>query len=99
VPDHPGIVVDEVIGMWITAWMLDFNSWIGPLIAFILFRVLDIFKPMPIRWVDRWSKGQVVHARGSPTGAWWAGFGVMADDLVAGVLALLILYFTRWVHA
>lgn len=98
IPDHPSIVIDEVAGMWITAWMLDFQSVLGPLIAFVLFRVLDILKPLPIRWVDRWSKGQVVNARGSPAGAWWAGFGVMADDLVAGVLGLLILYFTRWVH-
>ena len=98
VPDHPSIVVDEVAGMWITAWMLDFQSPVGPIIAFILFRVLDIFKPVPIRWVDRWSKGQVVHARGNPSGAWWAGFGVMADDIVAGALGLIILYFTRWVH-
>lgn len=98
VPDHPSIVIDEVAGMWITAWMLDFQGWLGPILAFILFRVLDILKPMPIRWVDRWSKGQVVNARGSPAGAWWAGFGVMADDLVAGALGLLILYFTQWVH-
>jgi phosphatidylglycerophosphatase A len=40
--------------------------------AFLAFRVLDIFKPPPIRWVER-------HAKGS--------LGVMGDDLVAGLMA------------
>jgi phosphatidylglycerophosphatase A len=47
------------------------------LLAFALFRLLDIAKPWPIRWFDRNIHG---------------GLGVMLDDIVAGVLACLLLH-------
>ncbi len=73
--DHQSIVIDEVVGMGITAWTAgdDWTTWI---VAFLAFRFFDILKPPPIRYVDAWSKNQT--SRG------WGGFGVMADDVIAG---------------
>jgi phosphatidylglycerophosphatase A len=75
--DNQNIVIDEVVGMGITAWTAgtDWKSWLA---AFILFRLFDIWKPYPIRLLDVWSKK-------SPG---WSGFGVMADDILAGVYGL-----------
>lgn len=75
VADHPGIVWDEFTGLWF-ALLLAPASWPGWLGAFALFRLFDIVKPWPIGWLDR-------HCGG--------GFGVMADDLVAGLLAGLVM--------
>jgi phosphatidylglycerophosphatase A len=87
--DNQNIVIDEVIGLGITAWTAgdDPKNWIA---AFVLFRIFDVLKPPPVRGVDRWSKNQA-----SP---WWGGFGVIADDMIAGFEALgvmLLLQFLR----
>lgn len=74
--DHGAIVWDEIIGFAITLWAVPFSTE-NVLIAFVLFRLLDILKPWPIRWFDR-----NVHG----------GLGVMLDDIVAGVLACLLLH-------
>lgn len=73
VHDHGGIVWDEFVGYWITMFMAP-TGWIWPLIGFALFRVLDIFKPWPIKWVDKQVKG---------------GTGIMLDDVLAGIMAAL----------
>lgn len=80
VPDHGGIVIDEWAGMLITFWLVPLS---GPvlLLGFMLFRVLDIFKPWPIRWFDENLHG---------------GLGIMLDDLVAGVLACALLHSVVW---
>ena len=71
-PSH--VVLDEVVGMWIT---LLFNpvGWQGAVIAFLLFRALDVVKPYP---ADRL---EGLHG----------GFGVMADDAMAAVYANVLL--------
>ena len=74
--DHGAIVWDEIIGFAITLWAVPFTTQ-NVLIAFVLFRLLDIIKPWPIRWFDRNLHG---------------GLGVMMDDIVAGVLACLLLH-------
>lgn len=74
ITDDGRIVVDEVAGMSLALLLIP-HTPIATLTAFVLFRVLDIAKPLPIGWLDRH-----VH------GAW----GVMADDLLAGILAGLI---------
>lgn len=74
--DHGAIVFDEIVGFAITLWAVPFNLQ-NVLVAFVLFRLLDIVKPWPIRWFDR-----NVHG----------GLGVMMDDIVAGVLACLLLH-------
>jgi len=75
VDDDPGIVVDEFVGLW-TALLAAPASLPVALAGFALFRVLDIWKPGPVRYAERRAPG-----------AW----GVMLDDLVAGVLAAAVL--------
>lgn len=78
VHDHGSIVWDEFIGMWITLMALPTNDWQWVTAGFVIFRILDMWKPWPIRWFDR-----NVHG----------GMGIMIDDIVAGVISAVILYF------
>lgn len=73
VHDHGGIVWDEWIGLWITYLWLP-SGWLWLVIGFVLFRLFDIAKPWPIKWLD-----QKVHG----------GFGIMIDDVLAGLFALI----------
>ncbi|MFT7372236.1 MAG: phosphatidylglycerophosphatase A [Oleiphilaceae bacterium] len=75
VHDHGGIVWDEFVGYWITMFMAP-SGWGWILLGFVLFRLFDIWKPQPIRYIDR-------HVHG--------GIGIMVDDVLAGVYALLVL--------
>jgi phosphatidylglycerophosphatase A len=77
VHDHGSIVWDEFIGMWITLMAIPVNSWPWVLAGFLVFRVLDIWKPWPIRWFDR-----NVHG----------GMGIMVDDIIAGVISAGLLW-------
>ncbi|MFZ2631826.1 MAG: phosphatidylglycerophosphatase A [Desulfosalsimonadaceae bacterium] len=73
----PGcIVIDEIAGMAATFFALPLNPYLG-VIGFALFRVLDILKPFPIGYLDRNLKG---------------GFGVVMDDVAAGILSNLALH-------
>ncbi|MBU1436429.1 MAG: phosphatidylglycerophosphatase A [Gammaproteobacteria bacterium] len=76
IADHGSIVWDEVIGFAITLWAVPLTLS-NVVVAFMLFRLLDIGKPWPIRWFDR-----NVHG----------GLGVMLDDIVAGILACALLH-------
>jgi len=85
--DHGGIVWDEIVGYMITMLALllikEPLAWQWLLLGFLLFRFFDIVKPWPIRWVDQRVGG---------------GFGIMLDDLIAGVFAgvclqLIVLFF------
>ncbi len=79
----PGyIVVDEILGYGITAATAGTDLRLHAL-AFVAFRVFDIAKPWPISALDRWSKKQ-------SKGSWRAAFGVIVDDLAAGVAGFLI---------
>jgi phosphatidylglycerophosphatase A len=73
--DPPEVVVDELAGFLITMLWLP-ASWISLAAGFALFRLLDIWKPWPIRWADSHVKG---------------GFGAMLDDILAGFMAHLAL--------
>ena len=73
IEDHSGIVWDEFVGMWLTL-LLAPPGWAWILIGFCLFRTFDILKPWPINWVDRHVKG---------------GLGIMLDDVLAGIMAVL----------
>jgi phosphatidylglycerophosphatase A len=73
VHDHGGIVWDEFVGYWITMFMAPSGLfWV--LLGFVLFRLLDIFKPWPIKWADKELAG---------------GLGIMLDDGLAGIMAAL----------
>ena len=76
--DGNEIVIDEVAGQWLTLLVASLDI-VHLGIGFLLFRLFDIWKPWPICWVDFNLKG---------------GFGVMADDILAGFYALVCL----WLH-
>ena len=72
----PGeVVIDEAAGMWIALLPAGLIWW-QILSAVVLFRLFDILKPGPVGWADRRLSG---------------GLGIMADDLMAGALAALVL--------
>ncbi|MEM9229756.1 MAG: phosphatidylglycerophosphatase A [Pseudomonadota bacterium] len=84
-PDPSEVVIDEVVGQWIALWPLSAGLWMaqadpwvfpwpGWVGAFVMFRLFDIWKPGPVGWADR---------KHSP-------FGVMLDDVIAGVLAAVV---------
>ncbi|OEY66639.1 phosphatidylglycerophosphatase A [Marinobacter sp. X15-166B] len=73
VHDHGGIVWDEFVGMWVALALIP-DTLVGVLMAFLLFRFFDVLKPWPISWFDRRMPG---------------GLGIMFDDLLAGLMALL----------
>jgi phosphatidylglycerophosphatase A len=80
--DHGSIVWDEIAGMMVCFIAVPISP-LTLIVGFVLFRFFDILKPWPIRVFDK-----KVHG----------GFGIMIDDIVAGVMACLclhaIVYFT-----
>ena len=75
VHDHSGIVWDEIVGYWVTM-ILAPSGWEWIVAGFVLFRFFDIAKPWPISLCDK-----KVHG----------GFGIMLDDLLAGIFAAAVL--------
>lgn len=96
------VVVDEVVGQWITLagavslssaalyWTSTLvlngtaasSNWKFWLLALVLFRVFDVWKPPPVRQLERLP----------------GGLGIVADDAMAGVYAAVILFAAGWVH-
>jgi phosphatidylglycerophosphatase A len=72
--DPGAAVVDEVVGMWLALLFLPFTPATA-VAAFLLFRILDVFKPWPARQFESLP----------------AGWGIMTDDVMAGVYANLLL--------
>jgi phosphatidylglycerophosphatase A len=78
--DPPIVVVDEVLGQWIAlggATHLNWKSWAA---AFLLFRLFDIWKPPPVRQLERVQ----------------GGAGIVLDDVAAGAYAALVLWAAGW---
>ena len=72
----PGhVVADEVVGQWITIAGASALNWKSALAAFALFRIFDIWKPRPARQFERFP----------------GGFGIMADDVMAGLYGAVVL--------
>jgi phosphatidylglycerophosphatase A len=84
IKDPHFVVVDEVVGQWLAlagARALNGKAhWISWLAAFLLFRLFDIWKPFPVRQLE----------------ALPGGVGIVADDLMAGVYAALVLFLAGW---
>lgn len=79
--EDPGyVVLDEVVGMLLTLLFIAPITWSGVLAGFFLFRAFDIVKPPPA--------SQLEHLHG--------GFGIMLDDVIAGVYANLALRLLLW---
>lgn len=76
------VVIDEVIGQWITlagAATFNWKSWLA---AFLLFRLFDIWKPAPVRQLERLP----------------GGWGIVADDVMAGVYGALAIFVLDHLH-
>jgi phosphatidylglycerophosphatase A len=92
--DPGSIVWDEIAAFWLVLWLVMPTGFWGQAIAFGLFRYFDAAKPGPVGWADRLSHGADA---ASDRHAWsWAGFGIMADDLVAAACTLLIIALWRF---
>ena len=74
--DYSGIVCDEIVGYLMTMFLVP-SGVIWILIGFLLFRIFDIWKPQPIRYIDE-------HVHG--------GLGIMLDDVLAAIPAWIILH-------
>jgi len=85
VHDPGEIVIDEVAGQWLCILVVPLGNgftdlaWLAA--AFVMFRIFDILKPWPIRWIDRRISG---------------GFGIMLDDILAGIFGMIILIGIRY---
>ena len=79
--DHKSIVIDELAGMWLCLLPVLFlassqqERIIYAVVALIFFRIFDILKPYPISYLDEKFKN---------------GFGIVLDDLVAGIFAIIV---------
>jgi phosphatidylglycerophosphatase A len=73
--DHPGMCIDEFVGFFVTMIAAP-AGWLWIVAGFILFRLFDIWKPWPISYADE-------HIHG--------GFGMIFDDVLAGLLAMVIM--------
>lgn len=72
--DESCIVLDEFLGMAVALFLVPREWWLY-VIAFLIFRILDIVKPWPISWIDRKSPG---------------AYGIILDDVIAGAGAAII---------
>ena len=78
--DHKSIVIDELVGIWFAMIPVlfiastQYERSLYAFLALIFFRVFDIFKPYPISYIDKNLKN---------------GFGIVLDDLVAGIYAVI----------
>ena len=89
--DPPECVIDELAGQWLACafCLLTFGGLIPadhislPMfaLAFLLFRLFDIWKPWPVSWADQNIKG---------------GLGVMTDDMIAGLMAGVLVALARY---
>ena len=75
VHDHGAIVWDEIVG-YLVSMAFAPPGWLWMALGFVLFRLFDIWKPWPINWLDKRVSG---------------GLGIMVDDLLAGIVAAVVL--------
>lgn len=79
--DPKRVVVDEMVGIWISLLAAPTGHWGYMVAAFVLFRLFDIFKPLGVRKMEDLPQG----------------IGVMMDDVLAGVYGFILLIVARWV--
>jgi phosphatidylglycerophosphatase A len=79
--DSGRIVIDEVAGYFVTVSLVDRSDWVMLIVGFFVFRLFDIVKPPPVRWIDRNVRG---------------GAGVVLDDIAAGIQGCAVMMATWW---
>ena len=82
VKDPGRVVVDEVIGQWLTLAGAHSFNWKSCAAAFLLFRIFDIWKPAPVRQLEKLPEG----------------LGIVADDAMAGCYAAVLLWLGGYFH-
>jgi len=80
IKDPQFVVVDEVVGQWLALAGARALNWKAWLAAFFLFRLFDMWKPFPVRQLESLP----------------GGVGIVADDLMAGLYAALVLFLAGW---
>jgi len=80
VDDHQGMCLDEFIGYFVTMYHAP-HGWGWIILGFILFRIFDIWKPWPIRFIDNNIHG---------------GFGMILDDVLAGIYSCILIQILRY---
>ncbi|HXM41439.1 MAG TPA: phosphatidylglycerophosphatase A [Bryobacteraceae bacterium] len=80
IKDPQFVVVDEVVGQWLALAGARALNWKAWIAAFALFRLFDIWKPFPVRQLESLP----------------GGVGIVADDLMAGLYAALVLFLAGW---
>ncbi len=75
IEDHQGMCLDEIIGYLVTLINAP-RGFIWMALGFLFFRLFDIWKPWPIRWVDH-----TIHG----------GLGMILDDVLAGIVSFILL--------
>ena len=78
--DPQFILVDEVLGVWLTLAGAVTWNWKAYALGFVLFRIFDIVKPWPVRRFEALPQG----------------WGIVADDLMAGVYGAIVLFWFGW---
>ncbi len=73
--DPAECTIDEVVGMWITLVLIP-KTVIAAVIAFLIWRIMDIIKPAPARQAEK------LHG----------GLGIMMDDVIAGIYSLVLVH-------
>jgi len=81
--DHSAIVWDEVVGYLLTMTMVPFD-WCWVVLGFFLFRLFDVWKPWPVRVLDRRIPG---------------GLGIMVDDIGAAIYSAISLHALIFLYA
>ena len=82
VHDDGRIVWDEIVAIFLMFAFLPEYNWFAYILTFIIFRIFDILKPYPIRYFDEKLE---------------SGLGIMVDDILAAIFALISLYIIYWI--
>lgn len=78
--DPAEVVIDEVVGQMLTLFLWPEATWKWLLPGFLIFRIFDVAKPFPVRRLERLP----------------GGWGIMLDDVGAGIYSLVILASLGW---
>jgi phosphatidylglycerophosphatase A len=82
--DPSRVVIDETVGQWISLLPVTaLSPWWTILLAFAMFRFFDIVKPLGVRRMEQLP----------------AGYGIMADDILAGIYGALVVFLTQYLAA